>query len=168
MKEEILIHWQIQEGLLQSYRNLFLTSQSIIFSIAAIIATSSSPNLLVFGTLLFLGIVLLKYWYSICGARGLDVSYFQNELIKLENRSLGNSDISSNKNNLMTEFKEWQAKKRSEKLEELEKGYHQISKTRRTLEFIVPLLFAFLWLILLAVVLYQFFEINFYNLKGLI
>ena len=140
MRDEILNHWQIQDSLLQSYRGLFLTSQSIIFAIASVIATNSNPDKIVFIILLILGLILLYLWFNIGRARGLDVSYFQMLLLKDEK----GEKIS----NIMTNFKEWQSKKSKEKIIELKEFKLDKSRTRTTLERDVPILFLFLWIAL--------------------
>jgi hypothetical protein len=138
MKDEILSHWQIQESLLQSYRSLFLTSQSIIFSIASIIATDSHSNKIVFLILLILGIVLLYFWFQIGNARGLDVSYFQMLLLRTEK----GEEI----NDIMINFKRWQILERKRKNNLLKEFELEKSKTRTTMEIYVPTLFLLLWI----------------------
>mgnify|MGYP000913083138 CR=1 FL=1 len=150
MKDEILNHWQIQESLLQSYRGLFLTSQSIIFSIASIIATNPNPDKIVFLILLSLGLLLLWFWFRIGNARGLDVSYFQMLLLKTENGETIDK--------ILTRFKEWQCKGRQEKIKILKESKLDKSKTRTTLEIIVPTIFLVLWIFLIATTFRQFFS----------
>jgi hypothetical protein len=138
MRDEIIYHWQIQESLLQSYRGLFLTSQSIIFAIASIIATNPNPEKFVFSILLVQGIILLKFWFEIGIKRGLDVSYFQMLLLK--------SEKGEATNNIMTNFKEWQSKDRKSKIKILKEFKLDKSRTRTKLEIYVPTLFVFLWI----------------------
>ncbi len=138
MKVQILNHWQIQESLLQSYRRLFLTSETIIFSVASIIAAESQPNKLVFLILLILGSVLLYFWFQIGKARGLDVSYFQMLLLRAEK----GEEIKD----LLTNFKKWQFLDKKEKNKILAKFKLEKSRTRTTMEIYVPSLFIILWL----------------------
>ena len=140
MKQELINYWQIQDALLQSYRSLFLTSQSIIFSIASIIATNAHPNATVFFILLLLGMTLLYYWFQIVNARGWDVSYFQMLILKLETGEAIE--------NPMLNFKEWQTKSKQQKISILKEFKLDKSKTRTTLGVILPALFVFLWLFL--------------------
>ncbi len=93
-RDELLSHWQIQESLLQNYRTLFLTSQSIIFSIAA-----TNISFMSFMAMLVLGWVLIWKWREITNARGLDVTYFQTQLLYLE------KGIQPGK--IFTEFRFW-------------------------------------------------------------
>jgi hypothetical protein len=149
MNSEILGHWQIQESLLQSYRSLFLTSQSIIFAIGSIVAADDKMKV-VFLPMLILGIVLLYFWHDLGTLRGLDVSYFQMQLMKAENgKSVGN---------LMLEFKVWQGLGKKEKRDRLKEfGLHR-SKTRLWLEDLVPLLFLVLWICLAGIVFFAWFS----------
>jgi hypothetical protein len=145
MKNELLSHWQIQESLLQSYRGVFLTSQSIVFAVASIIATSVSPNKPVFILLIILGLVLLYYWYQIANARGLDVSYFQMMLMKAErNEKL---------ENILTNFKTWQKLNADDKIRILNEFGLSQSRTRITMEIYLPALFLILWIALAIITL---------------
>jgi hypothetical protein len=140
-RQEILTHWQIQENLLQSYRLMFLTAQTIIFC-AAVISTS---RVLVFLMLSFLGIMLLVYWVQITTARALDVSYFQMLLMKHE-KAPGSDPV-------LTNFKAWQRLAKIEKEKILsEYGLHK-SQTRGKMEKRIPAIFAALWSVVLIITL---------------
>jgi hypothetical protein len=145
MKNELLSHWQIQESLLQSYRGVFLTSQSIVFAVASILATSVSPNKPVFILLTTLGLVLLYYWYQLANARGLDVSYFQMMLMKAER----NEKLES----ILTNFKTWQKLNADDKIRILNEFGLSQSRTRITMEIYLPALFLILWIALAIITL---------------
>ena len=84
--DQVIAIWDIQESLLQSYRNTFITSQAVIFGIAAFIASSSAPYL---GYMLFpMAASLFYVWGRICRKRGLDVWFFQLELLKFESSGI--------------------------------------------------------------------------------
>ncbi len=139
--EEVLNHWQIQENLLQTYRVLFVTSQTLVFSVASITVSQNKPDKITFFVLLCLGLYLLTLWYKICRSRGFDVSYCQKILLDIENNIEHET--------FMTNFKKWQKKKRDEKVQILSQ-YETLpeSPTRRNMEFKLPFIFALLWLIL--------------------
>lgn len=84
---QIIAMWDIQDSLLQSYRNIFLTSQSIIFAIAVFIVSGSNPYL---GSLLFVvGIFMIFWlWIPICKSRGYDVWFFHLQLLYHEEGKL--------------------------------------------------------------------------------
>ena len=70
--------WSIQDSLLQYYRTMFLTAESLILAVAASVSsTSANPALM----LVFIGLVLLIVWVRVTGSRARDVSFTQ-ELIK--------------------------------------------------------------------------------------
>lgn len=133
------MHWQIQENLLQSYRLMFLTTQTIVFC-AALLSTSRLVALLLFA---MLGITLLATWVQIAGARALDVSYFQMQLMKQE--------TTPSSEPVLTRFKAWQRLTKTEKEKILkEYGLHQ-SQTRRKMEKVIPAIFAGLWSLVLLI-----------------
>lgn len=70
---ELMDLWSIQESLLQSYRSLFITVQSIIVAVAAVV--TDQPGSALF--LVALGIVLLVAWHQVCRDRAEDVSFAQ-------------------------------------------------------------------------------------------
>jgi hypothetical protein len=70
--------WSIQDSLLQYYRTMFLTAESLIIAVAASVSsTATAPALM----LVFIGLVLLIVWIRVTGSRARDVSFTQ-ELIK--------------------------------------------------------------------------------------
>jgi len=145
MKEELLKHWQIQEGLLQSYRTMFLVSQTLVFLVAAVM----TENVPVFCVLIGLGLVLLYTGTTIARARGLDVSYFQMQVLKLERNSM-QGDFSGT---ILDEFKQWQNKSQSEKRRILGEFKLHFSRTRRMMETVLPVTFLILWIVLAAIML---------------
>jgi len=74
--------WDIQDTLLQSYRSLFLGSQSILFGIAVFVAQGTVPLL---SAILFLvAMPIIRVWRDITEERGYDVWFFQLRLMRLE------------------------------------------------------------------------------------
>lgn len=150
MRDELLSHWQIQESLLQNYRTLFLTSQSIIFSIAA-----TNNSLMSFIAMLILGWVLIQKWLEITYARGLDVTYFQIQLLDLEK--------GKKTGKIFTDFKFWQNSNSNKDKEDFIKRWQMYpsteieklkdvemikSRTREFLEDCMPRIFRILWVFL--------------------
>ncbi|HEY8937049.1 MAG TPA: hypothetical protein VIM65_17600 [Cyclobacteriaceae bacterium] len=155
-KEEVLSHWQIQENLLQGYRLIFLTSQTIIISVASLLVAYHETDLLtliVFSVLLTLALTLLDFWRKIASARALDVSYLQAILF--------NHEQYESKESLMREFKGWQKLRRNEKEEFIKNHSIEPSATRVTMEKRIPELFFLLWIVLLGVLSYKVFIIYF-------
>lgn len=139
LRAEILSHWQIQEKLLQSYRFLFLISQSILFGFAS----QSTKEPLIVIVLLMPALVLLVFWFQIGKSRGLDVSYFQMLLIK--------NEAGEDTEQILTFFKKWQKLSAMEKEKTLkEVGLHK-SQTRLKMERYLPIVFVGMWAVLLCI-----------------
>lgn len=93
--DQTLSLWSIQESLLQAYRSIFITAESILFAIAAAIAsTEPSPALM----LTFLGYFLLWMWHRVCANRAIDVSFTQWLLARAEEGADVSAPLASLKN----------------------------------------------------------------------
>ncbi len=86
--DQMLAMWGIQDSLLQSYRSIFITAESVVFGIAAAITSIKPPGAIV---LTILGLVLLFLWHKVCFSRSVDVSFVQWLLARVE----GGADISA-------------------------------------------------------------------------
>ncbi len=160
----LIAMWDIQDSLLQSYRNLFLTSQSIAFAIAvSIVSVSSHIWIFLALLLLFIGIFMVVYlWIPICKRRGYDVWFFhlnllylkEGKLVTVSNRnrvqikSISGEDISG----IFISFKNWQnmsIKDREFFMKHDKNGKVLMeSKTRVKLEKHLPWTFIILWTVL--------------------
>lgn len=146
-----------QENLLQTYRNIFIASQTIVVSIATlIVAFSSRPLNLTFSFQLIIGIVIIHYWKKITYLRGLDVSYCHMQIEKLENRWLTSDEILKP----FWYFKNWQhfsLEKKEKILQDYDKEYKRDifeSSTRKIMGRTLPFIYSIVWgLILLTFVL---------------
>ena len=146
LRQELLMHWNIQEHLLQSYRSLFLVSQSLLFATAVVITSCKENDLVLFILLLFIGMVELRFWYTICRARANDVSYFQWKI--MESESLDPDGISEKETAVLTAFKAWQAMALNEKVKLLTGRKLYKSQTRIKMEKGLPFLFLISWIAL--------------------
>ena len=141
--DRLVVMWDIQDSLLQSYRNIFLTSQSIIFSIAVFIASGSQPWFDFF--LMPLAFYLLSLWINLCQRRGYGVWFFQWQILRFES---GQSvDL-----NIFSAYREWQAlgvKKQRARLENDELGKKLLKGPIRVkMDSVLPYIFCVLWGIL--------------------
>jgi len=132
--------WDIQDSLLQSYRNLFLSSQSVLFGIAVFVAQGRLPALsLLLGCIAF---PLLILWRGITRSRGYDVFFFHLRLLRLEAGETVEQDI-------FTAFKRWQRQPIDERLSKIvsdPRGKELIdSKTRVRLDWHLPIAFGVCW-----------------------
>lgn len=102
-----------QDQLLQSYRLIFISSQTILISIAMLLLSSgegSVPSLLFYFMLLGIGLILLVLWRAITENRELDVSYCHMQLLKLERNERDRDRHLSDdeKKRPFDSFKNWQ------------------------------------------------------------
>jgi hypothetical protein len=79
--DQVMALWGIQESLLQAYRSIFITAESVVFAVAAAITTSNPISALI---LTFLGLVLLYMWHRVTSNRAKDVSFVQWLLARAE------------------------------------------------------------------------------------
>ncbi len=66
--------WGIQDSLLQSYRGIFITAESVVIAIAASVTTSNPWSAIFLNAL---GLALLCMWHRVCFNRALDVTFVQ-------------------------------------------------------------------------------------------
>jgi hypothetical protein len=145
---------QIQENLLQYYRTIFITAQSIIFSLA--VALVSNNNVIFSFILIMPGLITLYYWYTICSSRGHDVSFVQYIILKVEKKEI------TEPNSPLTLFKSFQAKKfidvindkgEAITLKDIDNEYLNLlkSNTRKKMEVYLPSMFLIMWIILIII-----------------
>jgi len=150
---EIAAFESAQGSVLQSYRSIFISTQSILFAVATFVASQSQGSCFSL-VLVPLGICLSVSWYCIDWYRGLDELFFDSCLLRHEE----GEKIS----NVFSNYYEWSKKTRSEKIEFLKSGPRgdevvDISKrwlsTRGVMGKLLPTLFAVLWIALALIVL---------------
>lgn len=149
--DQTLSLWSIQESLLQAYRSIFITAESIIFAIAAAIAsTEPSPALM----LTFLGYFLLWMWHRVCANRAIDVSFTQWLLARAEEGADVSAPLASLKNFQAGQVITVADRSVSRKIKATagtntnDPSFVSMTRspTRRWMEVYLPLLFAALWL----------------------
>jgi hypothetical protein len=149
MKSEILSYLQIQESLLQSYRGIFLTSESILFAIAGNIITNENPKKCVLLLFCVLGLIACGFWWVIVKERGDFVTYFQKLLKDAEK---GHSSKA-----ILTKFENWKKNKREEKIQMKLKGLwehftknfkHPWLIARKLMDVWLPIIFVILWFVM--------------------
>ncbi len=156
LKDELLQLMGHSEDLLQSYRALFITSQSVMFSVSVFLASSKQntgdiPDIENGIYLIFLaiaGISLIGLWIYSTFHRGYAVWYFQWKLL-LSEQNVYDSDAPFN------DFSTWQSKSVKEKRAELSSCYTGNKvlsngfSVRHILNTLLPGLFLLLWVALL-------------------
>ncbi len=149
--DQVLSMWGIQDSLLQAYRSIFITAESVVFAVAAAITTVNPWSAI---ALTVLGFVLLWMWYTVCSSRAVDVSFVQWMLARAEE----GADVSAP----LANFKDFQAgqiitvagrsvwrhvnKDQEGKVNDQPFVSATKSPTRRWVEVYLPVVFGLLWL----------------------
>lgn len=77
--------WDIQESLLQTYRSIFVSSQSVLLAMAVTSLTISSQGKSGYALILAIPAAYLLYlWISVCTARARDVTFAQFLIMEIE------------------------------------------------------------------------------------
>ena len=77
--ERLIYFATLQDSLLQSYRSLFLNSQSVLFAIAVFVASGERPLFVIF--LMPIALYVIYIWIDITRHRGSDVWFFHRRLL---------------------------------------------------------------------------------------
>lgn len=150
---EIIAFGSTQTALIQSYRNIFLTCQSILFAVAAFIASQGSPVSVLLSPI---GVFLSVSWIVIDRHRGLDELFFDCHLLNKEK----GIEIS----NVYNAYYDWGAlslKGKKDKISECPRGkdvlrvYGKLISTKGVIGTLLPSLFLLLWAILVYLVLFN-------------
>jgi hypothetical protein len=137
--------WSIQESLLQSYRSIFITIESVIFALSAFVTTTQSDFVFAKFPLMFLGVFLIPIWMCVCHARARAVTFVHwmiqrqeaGESVQLPYSCFRQFQM-DRKFNGLTVTEDKQFKKLSD------------SKTRKRMDLVVPVIFGLCWLVLLV------------------
>ncbi len=147
--------WNTQESLLQDYRSIFISSESILLSLSVAVLSLGEPFFAIILTIP--GIFIHSLWRAICTARGRDVTFSQRLIEKVELGDIKELDV-------LCEFKRYQKEFHSKK------GYilndwclnddetfkeMQRSKTRVKMDKYLPNTYFILWLLVIVIFLYQ-------------
>jgi len=137
---ELYALWSIQDGLLQNYRMIFITSEAILFSVAAAVAATRAPWLTFI--IAVPGLALMFMWTSITRTRAEHVSFVQQMIREAEE---GNPPSQP-----LKRFKAHQDASEGRSVDVSLKSH----ETRRQLEVWLPRFFGLAWLLLLVSALY--------------
>ncbi|WP_108944467.1 hypothetical protein [Shewanella halifaxensis] len=85
--------WDTQDSLLQNYRSLFITIESIFIAVSITIQGFNIPDLTFLAPIVLIGLYVNKSWLEITSARGLSVHFLQTILRRHENPTLYPNDI---------------------------------------------------------------------------
>ena len=148
--------WNIQDSLLQWYRSIFVTSQSLLISFAATVATSDKHRVLAI-PLAAIGALMWTFWKRTCTSRGHDVSFCQWILLRCE-FGLSQPEADALDAGLVTSFKAFQDTKQFAGRALLQdKDFHELlqSPTRIRMDRHVPNAFGAVWVALVVFLAYR-------------
>ncbi|MDD5111434.1 MAG: hypothetical protein PHG85_02715 [Candidatus Altiarchaeota archaeon] len=136
-KEKSPVKWQVNEQLLQSYRNMFLSSQSFMLAVGAIAMGKSN---LLMALLTIIGLLMIwAVWFPIVRSRHLIVDYHKYQL---------NSTSPDAKICTETEYVHDMAKRKETNA--ILGIKHEFRPTRFKIDLCLPLLYSLIWILLLA------------------
>jgi len=138
-----------QEQLLQSYRLIFISSHTILISIAMLLLTIGEGLgiSLFFYLLLFgIGLILFVFWRAITENRELDTSYCHKQLLRLERKD--EPLCKKEMRQPFDKFKEWQQYNKDAKISKLDNyDKHLLSSSVRKKMHSLPWIYLIIWVI---------------------
>ncbi len=134
--------WTIQESLLQSYRQIFITSESVLFALATFVVATTHVSIWVEAPVILLGLGLIPIWMAVCNARARAVTFIHWLIQRYENGEQIEQPYSR--------FRQLQEDEEVRREVEANADFRRLrnSKTRRRIDREVPLLFGIMWLVL--------------------
>ncbi len=136
---ELLTRWSVNERLLQSYRSIFISSQSFLLAVGAFLLNSKELPGLIFIPIAAIALLIIWYcWHRIVVTRALYVDYYKFQL-KDEWKSF--FDNCTEKDYVKNKDKRMQINKNIK-----EKNWRL---TRKKMDLLLPIVYSFLWGILL-------------------
>jgi hypothetical protein len=135
---DLLALWAIQDNLLQSYRMIFITMQSIFVTIG-----STQLGTITFVVMATSGLFSLYMWFTICVARGDSVYLIQAMIQEFEQGNVIRNPLLA--------FKQQQNEYRLvNRLYRISNAFLDLKDggiTRRKMELFLPIMFLMLWII---------------------
>lgn len=141
--------WGIQESLLQAYRTIFITVESVIFAVAVFLLSIKQASHFFSIPIQLLGLLIIPIWMGVCRARARAISFIHWLIQKYET----GEDIAQP----YSAFRQFQENRKFNNINVLsDENYKKLnnSKTRIRMDIQLPMLFVFLWIFLIMM---QFF-----------
>lgn len=160
MKGETLVGaawalWDTQESLLQNYRSIFISTESILLSLSVTVLSLGNP---LFSLLLVApGIFLHSLWRSICSSRGRDVSFAQRLIEKIESGEIVEFNVLGEFKRYQKDFKTTNGYVFEDWVLNTDEEFHQMqqSKTRIKMDKYLPNSYLVLWGAVIGLVISQ-------------
>jgi hypothetical protein len=121
--------WSINESLLQSYRSIFISSQSFLLAVGAIV--SGKSDVVLYATAAISLIMIWAIWFPVVRSRHLIVDYYKFGMMDFcgEDDYVNKSDVRNNANKQFKIETNWR-------------------KTRKKLDLYTPILVSLVWVVL--------------------
>jgi len=134
--------WSIQESLLQSYRRIFITAESVLFALATLVVATTRVSIWIEVPIILLGLGLIPIWMAVCKARARAVTFIHWLIQRYENGEQIEQPYSR--------FRELQENPKVQREAEANADFGRLrnSRTRRRIDREVPILFGIMWLVL--------------------
>jgi len=134
--------WSIQESLLQSYRRIFITAESVLFALATLVVATTRVSIWIEVPIILLGLGLIPIWIAVCNARARAVTFIHWLIQRYENGEQIEQPYSR--------FRELQENPKVQREAEANADFGRLrnSRTRRRIDREVPILFGIMWLVL--------------------
>jgi hypothetical protein len=153
--------WSVNEALLQSYRSLSYTVQSILLAVGALILENKNPA--VFAVIATISIIQLLLFARVICVRRIIVDFYKNSLYDKYDENGDHIDKTrSSKENFYLEDKEKRNEINNDK--KLSNSRDFFRSTRAKLDFGVPLVFLIIW----GALAFLVFEVNCFFLLSLL
>ena len=134
-EKERLQKWDTNENLLQSYRSIFISSQSFLIAVGAILLDSKTPWWLL--PIVFIAAIMIIWvlWFQVVSARAKIADIYKHNLLE-------NFDTQS--------ITQYLKDKRFRKAVNLKHGIKNWRETRLKVDLVLPIIFSIIWIALLA------------------
>jgi hypothetical protein len=137
--------WDTQDSLLQNYRSLFITIESIFIAVSITIQGFNIPDLTFLAPILIIGLYVNKSWLEITSERGLSVHFLQTILRRHENPTDYPNDIEE-KREPFERLRLFQDDLNYRKIQMEKDDYIKGDFSRAALGSVIPCLFFVYWL----------------------
>ncbi|HWU98217.1 MAG TPA: hypothetical protein VN114_06870 [Oxalicibacterium sp.] len=121
--------WSINESLLQSYRSIFISSQSFLLAVGAIV--SGKSGVVLYATAAISLVMIWAIWFPVVRSRHLIVDYYKFGMMDFcdEDEYVNKRDVRDNANRQFKIGTNWR-------------------KTRKKLDLYTPILVSLVWVVL--------------------
>lgn len=141
--------WSIQEALLQSYRTMFITIQSIFIAASLALLGMESFDYTLLIPIFIIGLYVNVSWLEVTSRRGLYVHFLQTLLKRYDTKKFKHDpDHKWKKKEPFERFIEFQKKPEYRNSQMNAKDFIVSDSTRASLGSIIPALFFFYWFFL--------------------